>query len=177
MSSTLHGLDAEIGALLDERTRSLRIAMDGVPLTAAALRDMTRQMPAVSQLFVADADGELLHPSLMDRLPAAEEDFLRRTREIWTRRRLLPDRGQGSDSEIFASEAAIGQSGRPGGKGVRQGWHPWFWGDGLRLIFWWRAGDGRIVGAELDRMRLVSDIIASLPDTDPRSPTSCASTS
>ncbi len=163
MRSTLRGLDADVGALLDERERALRSALGGVNLAATTLRDLTRRMPAVSQLFVVDAaTGELVYPSLMDRLPAAEEDFLRRTREIWIGRQLLAGEGRGSDSgEMLGGEAGDTQR-------TRQGWHPWFWGDGLRLIYWWHDDDGRIVGAELDRMRLISDIIASLPDTDPR---------
>ncbi len=158
MRSSLRGFDAEIGGLLDERARSLRAAMDGVPRTSEALRDLTRRLPVAGQLFVVDAaSGELLYPSLMDRLPASEEDFLRRTREIWTRHRLLPEvAGEGG--------AELGEA------GPREGWYPWFWGDGLRLIFWWRDGGGRIVGAELDRLRLLSDVVASLPDTDPRAP-------
>lgn len=158
MRSTLRGKGAEIGTLLDERQRDLRNAMEGVPLTAEALREQGRRMPVVSQLFMIDAEtGELLHPSLMERLPAAEEDFLRRTREIWTRRQLLPSQGP----------AVADRKTLTGGGPAQPGWHPWFWGNGLRLMLWWRDGDDPIVGAELDRTRLLSDIIASLPDTDP----------
>ena len=153
MRVTLHGFDAEIGALLDERRRVVRSALDGIPIDAEALRAETRRLPAVSQLFAIGGAGQLLHPSLMEHLPAAEEDFLRRTRDIWTRRLLPP----GPDPSTSADAATDPSS----------GWYAWFWGDGLRLITWWHVGDGRIVGGELDRVRLLSDVVAALPETDP----------
>ncbi len=162
MRATLRRLDAEIGTLLDDRARELRSGVDGMVLDAEELRHLTRRTPVASQYFLADDAGELLHPSLMERLPAGEEDFLRRTREIWARRRLLVGEDQGNaPRETAPGQPAIGRS---------QGWYPWFWGDGLRLILWWRHGDGQIAGAELDRMRLLSDVVASLPDTDPGAP-------
>lgn len=48
-----------------------------------------------------------------------------------------------------------------------QGWFVWYWGRGIQLVFWRRGVDGHIVGAELDQSRLLSDIIALLPATDP----------
>jgi len=48
-----------------------------------------------------------------------------------------------------------------------QGWFVWYWGRGIQLVFWRRGADGHIVGAELDQSRLLSDIIALLPGTDP----------
>ncbi len=173
MRANLRGFDAEIGALLDERRRAVRSALDGIPIDAETLRAETRRLPAVSQLFAVDRAGQLLHPSLMDRLPAAEEDFLQRTREIWTRR-LLPGRATARTPDArgsvagtpAADEAAAGAT----ADAPSSGWYPWFWGGGLRLIYWWQDGDGRIVGAELDRVRLLSDVVAVLPETDPLEP-------
>lgn len=155
MHDNLRRLDVSIGALLDKRERDVRLGIDGSPLTAEALRAQTRQTPIVSQYFNTDTDGELTHPSLMGQLSANEEEFLRRTRDIWAGRQLVPQNRQESDG---LSEP------------ISSGWHPWFWGDGLRLIYWWRDRSGQIVGAELDRMRLLSDVVASLPETDPQAP-------
>ena len=155
MHDNLRRLDVSLGELVDERERSLRAGVDESPLTAEALRARTRQRSVVSQYFITDADGELIHPSLIDQLTTSEEEFLRRTRDIWTGRQLVPQTRQESDGS---------------GGAIASGWHPWFWGDGLRLIYWWRHRGGQIVGAELDRMRWLSDVIASLPETDPLAP-------
>ncbi len=44
------------------------------------------------------------------------------------------------------------------------GWTVWYWGKGAHLMFW-RERAGEIIGVELDRARLLADIIAVLPDT------------
>jgi len=44
------------------------------------------------------------------------------------------------------------------------GWHSWFWGDGLNLLYWRQPfPGGPVVGIEVERMVLLSDIIAALP--------------
>lgn len=45
------------------------------------------------------------------------------------------------------------------------GWHVWYWGGGLNLMFWRREAQGRIVAVEVDRIRLLSDVVARLPDS------------
>ncbi len=44
------------------------------------------------------------------------------------------------------------------------GWHAWFWGNGMQLLFWQRFSDGRVAGVELNRSRFIADVIAALPD-------------
>ncbi len=44
------------------------------------------------------------------------------------------------------------------------GWHTWFWGDGLNLIYWRQPfPGGPVFGVELERMAFLSDVIAALP--------------
>jgi signal transduction histidine kinase len=45
------------------------------------------------------------------------------------------------------------------------GWISWFWGRGVHLIYWQRRSSGFLVGAEVDRSRLIANIIARLPET------------
>lgn len=45
------------------------------------------------------------------------------------------------------------------------GWHIWYWGGGLNLMFWRRQADGRIVAVEVDRVQLLSDVVGRLPAT------------
>ena len=48
------------------------------------------------------------------------------------------------------------------------GWISWFWGRGVHLIYWQRRSSGHLVGAEVDRSRLIANIIGSLPETPMR---------
>ena len=44
------------------------------------------------------------------------------------------------------------------------GWHSWFWGDGLNLLYWRQPyPGGSVYGIELERMAFLSDVIAALP--------------
>lgn len=45
------------------------------------------------------------------------------------------------------------------------GWHIWYWGGGLNLMFWRRRPDGRIYAVEVDRVQLLSDVVGRLPST------------
>lgn len=45
------------------------------------------------------------------------------------------------------------------------GWHIWYWGGGLNLMFWRRHVDGRIYAVEVDRVQLLSDVVGRLPAT------------
>lgn len=45
------------------------------------------------------------------------------------------------------------------------GWISWFWGRGVHLIYWQRRSSGYLVGVEVDRSRLIANIIGSLPET------------
>lgn len=48
--------------------------------------------------------------------------------------------------------------------GASAGWHPWHLEDGLHLLTWERQSDGSLLGAELDRVRLLADLVTALPD-------------
>lgn len=54
--------------------------------------------------------------------------------------------------------------------GPDSGWYTWYWGRGVNLIYWHRKPDGQVVGAEVDRMALIADILGELPDTNPGDP-------
>ena len=44
------------------------------------------------------------------------------------------------------------------------GWHPWFDGPGLRLIFWQKNSNNEIIGVILSRAKVLADLIAILPE-------------
>ncbi len=147
LESGLRTTDSDIAGLFQERERSLSSMTKLSALTPDELRGLVRESPMINQFFVLDDRGELLYPDRNVALSSNEAAFLRRTERLWLRHDLIH-----TDSE----EGAMSQ----------QGWYTWYQGTGLNLIFWWRDDAGNIVGAELNRTRLVADIIAELPDTN-----------
>lgn len=61
---------------------------------------------------------------------------------------------------VQKGQVLIQQAASPGASG----WTVWYWGKGMHLLFW-RERAGGIIGVELDRARLMADVIAVLPDT------------
>lgn len=53
--------------------------------------------------------------------------------------------------------------------GRSHGWLVWFWEEGIHLLFWKRLKDGGVIGAEVDRIVLMSHVIGTLPDTRDKS--------
>lgn len=49
-----------------------------------------------------------------------------------------------------------------------QGWYSWYWDKGLHLLLWRNDLEGRILGVEVDRARLLADLIGQLPTTGER---------
>lgn len=47
----------------------------------------------------------------------------------------------------------------------RSGWYSWYWDNGSHFIYWYRLTRGEVIGFELDRTRLLADIITALPET------------
>ena len=156
------------------------------------LRDLGSSLPEVSHLFVLDQLGALVYPVPAAPLTDNERAFLERTRDIWLDRQLPPrgEEGQAPVQQQMAQQASAPRptaqmaSPKPGSKsGYRaaasqgaavsadSGWYAWFWRNGVNLLYWWRESGGRIAGAELNRGRMLSEIINALPVTDPRNPT------
>ncbi len=96
-------------------------------------------------------------------LTAEEAAFLDRTHAIWTDRRIpaASQQEQGQYSGMMKGKEGFSKS----SPALEKGWYAWYWENGLNLIFWWRDESGIVVGAELNPVRLMADIIGALPDT------------
>jgi len=189
LEGSLRDVDARISQLMAERQRSLLSEQGLSELSHEELRERVRRSGVVRQFFVLDSNGDLTFPPLSGPLTAAEQAFIERTRQIWLNR-AIPSTGREGDyrgvlalTQTFgkgaqvpqapATQAAAPAKGKQVGKGVTldRGWHVWYWGNGINLIYWWRDETGTIVGAELDRARLMMDIVDRLPETNPFEPT------
>jgi len=157
----LANADSLVMRLFEEEARRLADVTDIDTYEAEDLRERVRTTPEIEALFVQAADGPLVFPPLGGDLGTDEADFLLRARKIFEQRLLL---AAGVDEE---ADRRTGQRGKPAGKGAgvrpSSGWFPWYWDSGLHVIYWRRDRLGNVVGVELNRMRLLADIVAHLP--------------
>jgi signal transduction histidine kinase len=152
----LADLESSIQKVAGQRERLLLALTDSLTPEPGALREAVRDNPAVSQIFVLSKDGKLIHPDIQMNLNRGEEEFLTRASQVW------------KDPGIFRRTA--GETAEVS----RHGWHSWYWDTGVNFIFWRTDASGRVIGFELDRYRLIADIIAELPQsklTAPEKPT------
>lgn len=153
----LAGVAAVIDKVMARREQRLVKLGSNLPLTAASLRATVRNQPWIGQIFLIDRDGRLLHPPPAGPLSSAESDFIGRIGQ------LLEDRSVFSATRDELSSNPQGQL----PPSADHGWYTWYWGSGLNFILWQRVATGRILGFELDRYRLIADIISELPAGKP----------
>ncbi|MAG13015.1 MAG: hypothetical protein CMN78_00275 [Spirochaetales bacterium] len=145
----LYDVNERIGEVFQSKKVEL-LQLDNAGLMAKdEIRGFLRKSRLIKQIFVLSADGTLSHPPPLESASLKEAAFFIRTNSI------------GITKELFlrSSEAAA-QTRRSAG------WHTWFWGEGINFIFWRHDSDGTIVGFELERSAMISDIVAAMPDTE-----------
>ena len=143
----LADLETGIQKVAGERERKLLALTDSLTPEPGAVREAVRDNPEICQIFVLSKDGKLIHPDIQTRLNRSEEEFLTRA------------------SQVFKDPGIFQQTSGESAEVSRQGWHSWYWGEGVNFIFWQRQADGRVIGFDLDRYRLIADIIAELPQS------------
>jgi signal transduction histidine kinase len=154
----LRGVAGDIDALLAARRRAVLDALRVAPPEEATLRSLPGRLPWVRQAFWLAPNGQLRYPSPGGELGREEVAFLRRTTRLWSDARLpLHDATQTIDT-------AGGDRAPEGPPDQAAGWYPWHLDDGLHLLTWERQADASTLGVELDRVRLLADLVAELPD-------------
>ena len=155
LSSRLREVDERIQGLLRRQEADFLQMADLSSLPVDDIRRTTRKSRLIRQVFLIDAQGALAYPTSDMELSAREEDFLVRTK------------GLGLSAGLFRRPAERGTRGR-----ASSGWYTWFWEEGLNFIYWQTTGSG-ILGIEIERIALIADVVAVLPDSDifePREP-------
>ncbi len=151
--------------------RELSAQLASVPQAADVdgLRAFARRVPTSRQLFRLASDGRLTFPTSRDDASRAEIEFLERTRSIWSGHAILvagatrSAPAAGEPSRAPREVPGVGDSFVDLAGAQDQGWVSWYWAEGLHLLFWRRAADGGVVGAEVERIALISKIVAALP--------------
>ena len=164
LSGRLADINSGIAKLVQARERELLQALALTSHSPEAIRAQVRTQRLLRQLFVIGPSGDLIHPKEGGILTEEERAFLERTASLW------------KDGESFWKPAETNSKSPSKGKRGRRsnnvrltqsyGWHTWFWGEGLRLIFWVRQEDGHIIGAEVERAAMMADIVGQLPVAD-----------
>lgn len=160
----LRKLRAEIGEMLRK-----------TPIQADAMRTVARENTMLTQLVALDPMGEVIFPQPAQ-ATSDELDFLRRSERIWSDKELIRPTGEGQVSVQTTNLPQVWQKGQASKSSLVQkvaevadGWHAWHWENGLHVLYWTRDPDGTFAGAELDSMRLLSEIIELLPEAVERS--------
>lgn len=145
LSDRLGDVAGQVDRVLEEWERDLQQLLDDPELKpqTPALKALF-QSPHVRHPFILDGDGKLVWPDASTTTVERERQFLLRSRQLWLD-------GVGFES---SQDSAI----------ANHGWQTWYWGEGINLAFWLKRADGTIVGAEIDRARLLMDIIVAMPD-------------
>ncbi len=163
LSSRLRDLAGSIENVMASQERELIRITSLKSHDADTLRHIVRNERIVRQLFVVDAQGELVHPPKDGTASVAEKQFFTRTERIF--------RGRGTFFQAADDEHPTKKRSDSARREAKQlGWYVWYWDEGINLIFWRRDSAGRVVGAEMSRIVLLSDIVAELPETDRETP-------
>jgi signal transduction histidine kinase len=173
----LDALHAGLSGLFADRVPVLLTLTDDLPGEPEALRERLRRGVWYRHALVVDARGTVVFPPPEAR-SAAEAEFVERARPAWSRG-LSPAPpadapGQASGAPSAATGGARTRPDRDPPAETASlrswSWQSWFWGPGVNVGFVRRLGDGRTVLVELERARLLSDVIARLPDGDADGP-------
>ena len=190
MLGQLRAVDEALSRSLEDYEQWVLDEMSPFSVDRGELRQRTRQSPYAVQYYVLSADGRLLFPPVGTPalLTSAEREALRRTREIWDKG-VIADPDSATEGSVTRSRSPqptttsasrdASDAARPGLQEVvtqdasrvplPKGWHAWYWGTGLQLMLWVRDGE-KMHAAEINRTRLLAELIASLPETDVLAP-------
>jgi len=179
-------LRAQFQALLQERNdqaaQGINATVQGLALgmnsaldriqSPAELATASQREPLAAMAFWLDSSAHLSYPDSTRNLSRTERDFLVRTRSLWNGSARLDLSGGAEVPAIQTPSSRTPNATIDGGllalaRQEEHGWIPWFWEDGLHLLYWKRANSGAVMGFEVDRTALLAWIIGALPEKDP----------
>lgn len=146
--------------------RSLLSSLLAAGTSPGDLRSLRRGDPLIAQAFMLDSQGQLSFPPEDRTRSESEAAFVARTRDIWRGKAILYQAPAPEPSSLSARARVKIEGDDVLGLAAREphGWIVWYWQDGLRLLFWCRAPDGGVLGAEVERVVLLSRLLGGLAD-------------
>jgi hypothetical protein len=168
----LRDIDGVINRHFESLSTELRGTARQIRFEPDDIRAVIRTAPQVRQVIVLDREGLVLHPDPATPLSLSEREFLNEAQELIQDRDLIhASSGQfdaSTQRPITPGKLPRGDqrvSSTVGSSSPDEGWHTWYWGRGVHLIFWQRRADGSVVGLLVERGRWMADLVAALPDT------------
>ena len=138
------------------------------------IRQFLQYSPYILNIYIADKDQKLLYPSLTQKLSTIESLFLKDIQVISHNPSLFRGQkeiAQNTDNRYTAvSKKLFSMSrSRQTTEVQDQGWITWYQQRNLQHIFWFKDTQKRLYLLSLDRIKILSELIALLPDKNPSS--------
>ncbi|MCC6142351.1 MAG: hypothetical protein IT368_00955, partial [Candidatus Hydrogenedentes bacterium] len=173
--------DASMASLLSQRIEDLRRA-SADSTTPEALEEGLQATGLVRHSFFIDEQGGFRAPVLSN-AGGDTSEFYNRIITLWRNHDpafIPPSETQAgaveggiesprqyassaspssAPSSIKGAIATLRGQSEDYARAATEGWYAWYEEDGMHLLAWWRERSGRILGAELDRVRLMADLI------------------
>ncbi len=167
MRGQLHAVDAVLAGAVNAYRERLLLEMRPLTVDADELRKRTRNSPYAVQLYVLAPDDRLLFPPVLtpENLTEDERQSLDRTKRIW-------DEGEISNQSLRSADGTARSGVNDESNGSATGdsrWHVWYHDRGLQMMLWLLDSD-YLHAAEINRTRLLAELIAALPETDGLTP-------
>jgi signal transduction histidine kinase len=105
------------------------------------IRREVRESSFIRQVFIVNAEGELIYPS-RENPGNREKAFFERTALLW--------------------KGGVSFGSLPEASSADRGWYPYYEGNVISYIHWHLLDDGRIFGADLFREALIADMFLSI---------------
>ena len=154
---------------------------NGFELNINNIRSVLKQSPYILNLYISDAEHKGLYPTLQQTLSEKEQAFLNNIKIISENASLFNhEKEMDNDRRIESSSAKglkefftlrqnlspISQTGQFEADALEaQGWISWYRDRNLHPLFWFKDSQNRLYILYLDRVRILSEIIALLPET------------
>jgi signal transduction histidine kinase len=159
----------DISLFIAEWASNIQRAIEASNYSADELRALVRKNGSIRQIFVLDSGDEILLPDpIASDLSNSEKELLKRIEPILQGGELLepvdeePLRRTKGRSKLSTMNS-FSQKGEYRPKYRR--WHAYFWEQGLQPIYLFSSRDGNTVGIELERVRLIAELIAYVEDS------------
>jgi signal transduction histidine kinase len=145
-----------------------------LPGDPATIRNEIQKQPEVRQILIFDSTSKRIFPPGNRPLSQRERQFLERAGVILSRLKseqaavTLKSPKKRSSKKVFPSVGStqgISTNARPDDRSEFQGWQVSYSAAEINHLFWFRDKGGRLIGIELDPVRLQSSLIARLPET------------
>lgn len=143
----LGDLSAKVYDFVKAEENALLEATESLPIDDPSLRRLTREAGLAKQAFYVK-DGQVLFPPRSGG-SQAETEFHQRARDLFYGG---IGREEGTETARYRPES---------------GWASWFYGEGQQFAFWRSAGQGGLLGLELNAASFLSRLAGIMPEALP----------